>query len=225
MDTQRSADSYRGEDVKFIVMIKATYGVERVNLDRWLLNTGVPDLARTASRCVLNLVTPGEGSRFDAVIETWATSSKPLAALLLPAWTERTRAVAFQVSEHIEKDQLEMSPGHPTPAVKLIAGWTRRDDLSPIEARRHWDEHVPLANRVHVGCARYVRHWVQGIAHAHADDVPPYQGIAFQYYRTQMDLEQRSYDKPESVALINDDTAEFLSSADVMHVVEHSVKF
>lgn len=208
--------------MKFIVFLKAAPASGRAGLAGWLAETGAPTLAAHADRCVLNLVAGAADARFDAAVELWAADAEVLAALNARAWTAVADSVAYAVDEHIEKADFTPPAAGRTAAVKLVAGWTRRVDVSPAEARRHWDEHVPLANRIHVGCERYVRHWVRGVAQAHARDVPCYQGIAFQYYRTAEDLRERSFDRPESVAIIHDDVADFLTNTDVL-IVEETV--
>lgn len=128
--------------------------------------------------------------------------------------------VSYRVTELVEKDELRTA-GAPTPAVKLIAAWQARTDIARTEARRHWDEHVPLANRIHIGCVRYVRNWVDALAMSSSACPRPYQGIAFQYFRTREDLEQRSFDTPQSVHVIQNDVAEFIASFDVLIASEY----
>ena len=99
--------------------------------------------------------------------------------------------------------------------------WIGRSELTPAEQRRHWDEHVPLANRIHVGCTRYVRNWVEAPTANHGAAAPPYQGIAMQHFLTEQDLRERSFDSPTSVQVIKDDVAEFIAEHLVLQTIEY----
>lgn len=114
-----------------------------------------------------------------------------------------------------------MQRARPTPGIKLVAAWIGRDDVAREDLRRHWDEHVPLANRIHIGVRRYVRNWVTALASAPTPFPPPYQGFAFQYFDSQADLIERSFDRPESVQIIADDVADFISSHEVLLTTEY----
>jgi uncharacterized protein (TIGR02118 family) len=168
----------------------------------------------------VNLVR-GDGAPWHVVVEAWtgAVSLRELLRAGVPG--ECVAACAtYRVEELVEKDE-GPAPGWPVAGVRLIVPWRRRIDVSPGECRRHWDEHVPLANRVHVGVTRYVRNWVE---EAVGDDVakaPPYQGIASQHYPSEQDLRERSFDSPASVQAINDDVADFIVDPVVLQVVEY----
>ena len=105
--------------------------------------------------------------------------------------------------------------------MKLIAAWEARDDVTRTEVRRHWDEHVPLANRIHVGCAALRAQLGRCVGCELEPSARPYQGFAFQYFRTQQDLVERSFDRPESRAIIEADVADFLASCDVLLATEY----
>lgn len=209
--------------MKFMTFLAATQDPSAFG--DWVLRQFGPMLAAQAQGCVVNLVVPGESTPvWDAVLELWSDSDDVLALLDTPELRMRAaRSVTYAVTELPGKDSAARR-GQPTSGIKLIAAWTGRDDVAPTEIRRHWDEHVPLANRIHIGCERYVRNWVTALAIAPSPYPPAYRGVAFQYFASQQDLVERSFDKPESVQVINDDVADFLASCDVLLATEYLLK-
>ena len=169
----------------------------------------------------VNLVQRGDiAPPWDIVIEAWVNAAELVASLddddLRPLVAARA---IYRVEELVEKDQ-GPAEAWPVSGIRLIVPWTGRGDVTPAEQRRHWDEHVPLANRVHVGVTRYVRNWVEAVV-GDAAGVPPYQGIASQHYPSERDLHERSFDTPASVRVIHDDVAEFIAEPVVLRVTEY----
>jgi hypothetical protein len=68
---------------------------------------------------------------------------------------------------------------------------------------------------VHIGCARYVRHWVRSVGAA-GTPMPDWQGIAMQHFATPTDFEQRMFDSAESEAAVHADVAEFIGRFDTL---------
>jgi hypothetical protein len=184
------------------------------------LLTGFPALAQGASAVAVNLVqTADPGIRWHAVLEIWG--GQPETSLRdAEIGPHVARRAVYRVTEFVEKD---VGPERrwPTPGPKLIVPWVGRPDVTPAEQRRHWDEHVPLANRIHVGCTRYVRNWIEAPAPGSASTAPPYQGIAIQHFLTDADLRERSFDSPASVQVIHDDVADFIAEHVVLQAVEY----
>ncbi|MHC8320399.1 EthD domain-containing protein [Pseudomonas sp. GB2N2] len=205
--------------MKHIIFISAHPEQDTPQFERILLRETGPALAERCSGCIVNLVDALPVTRWNAIVEIWLDDKMSLASLnLAQSLGVISELACYSVSEHLEKTKLV--PGSLlTPAVKQIAAWERRLDINAAEARRHWDEHVPLANRVHIGCMRYVRHWVRSMTASRPS--PPYQGIAFQYFLTVDDLQNRMFDSPESVQQIVDDTSEFIERFDVFVCREH----
>jgi len=183
-----------------------------------LLTSFAPHADRGSVVAVNIVQDNGAPTPWDAVLEIW--SEEPDTRLWVGKGIDRhvSRSVAYLVSEFVEKD---IGPDRrwPTEGPKLIVPWVGRADLTPAERRRHWDEHVPLANRIHVGCTRYVRNWVE--APIDGDTAPPYQGIAMQHFPTVRDLQERSFDSPASVQAIHEDVAEFIAEHVVLQTVEY----
>jgi uncharacterized protein (TIGR02118 family) len=160
----------------------------------------------------------GNAAPWHVVIEAWTDAStlhEVLQATVPPRLV--ARRATYRVEELVEKDT-GPAAGWPVAGVRLLVPWTRRRDVSPSECRRHWDEHVVLANRIHVGVTRYVRNWVEAVD---GDDAPAYQGIASQHYPSERDLRERAFDAPASVQVINDDVAEFIAEPVVLQVTEY----
>lgn len=168
----------------------------------------------------VNLVQGDDDSvPWHVVIEAW-TDERTLAdfmSRLLPLISARA---VYRVTELVEKDE-GPGAGWPVAGVRMIVPWIGRSDVGPVEQRRHWDEHVPLANRIHVGVTRYVRNWVEGTVGDDARSAPPYRGIASQHYPSERDLRERSFDSPASVQVIVDDVADFIAEHTVLQVVEY----
>lgn len=188
----------------------------------FVLGRFAADVAARGRRCVVDCVLPGHtADLWDAVVEVPAESGEVADWLEAPALRERAARVAvYAVSESIGKDD-GLARGRPTPGVKVIVPWVGRDDVARSEQRRHWDEHVPLANRIHVGVRRYERNWVDALVLAPTPEPPAYQGVACQQFDSFDDLEKRSFDRPESVRVIQDDVADFIARFWVLLATEH----
>ena len=191
----------------------------------WVAERFAPDLAARVEACVLNQVLDGSPSdTWTALVEAWGDGADVLACCDTAELRGRAaRIAAYACTEVVEKDD-GVVRGEPTPGVKLIAPWIGRDDVARTQIRRHWDEHVPLANRIHIGVRRYVRNWIEGVALAPTPFPPPYQGVAFQYFDSPKDLAERSFDRPESVQIITDDVADFITRHEVLLATEHVIK-
>ena len=169
----------------------------------------------------VNIVQRDTNAPWHVVIEAWTDQDTLLESLRAAALESMVAAQAiYRVTELVEKDE-GPGAGWPVSGVRLIVPWVGRSDVSPSERRRHWNEHVPLANRVHVGVTRYVRNWVEGPVGDDAASAPPYQGIASQHYASERDMIERSFDSPASVQVINDDVADFIAEHVVLLVTEY----
>ena len=169
----------------------------------------------------VNIVPRDTDAPWHVVIEGWADQGTLGESLRRAALDSLVATQAmYQVTEFVEIDA-GPGPGWPVSGVRLIVPWIGRTDVSPGERRRHWDEHVPLAKRIHIGVTRYVRNWVEGPVGDDSALAPPYQGIASQHYPSERDLHERSFDSPASVQVINDDVAEFIAEHVVLPVTEY----
>lgn len=202
--------------MKHIVFLEADGPVPALHerqLERWARGTPPGCDALT-----VNAVLPGDApAPWDAVVELWTSSATLAPALLDELRAGSARWAAYRVTEMVEKE-VGTSPGWPTPGIKMIVPWFGRPDVTRAEQRRHWDEHVPLANRIHVGVSRYVRNWVEARL---PSDAPDYGGIAMQSFPTLADLQERLFDAPASVQVILDDVAEFIADHVALTVAEY----
>ncbi len=172
----------------------------------------------------VNVVQSGaEPAPWDIVIELWLDRRNPAAPFaLFGVIPPGTRVATCLVEELVEKDA-GPARGWPTPGIKMIVPWIGRADVPPHEQRRHWDEHVPLANRIHVGVTRYVRNWIEQSTASAPLPTPAWQGIAMQLFASEADLRDRLFDRPENVQVILDDVADFIASHDALVVTEYHV--
>jgi EthD domain len=191
------------------------------SLHAWLLDRFSPP-ARERIAVVVNLVqNPAAPSPWHAVLEVWGDDPAAHALMSRETFENRvSRHAAYRVTELVEKD-IGLERQWPTMGPKLVVPWIGRAELTSAELRRHWDEHVPLANRIHVGVTRYVRNWVETPVRGDATVIPPYQGIAMQSFPSERDLRERSFDTPASVQVILDDVAEFIAEHVVLQVIEY----
>jgi hypothetical protein len=204
---------------KFISLVRSRSG-DSLALRRWLLEEFAPQLARAGLPCAVNVVGEPSANLAHVVLETWAADPADVARIHTSKVLEQAHLVTYLVREWIEKDELGAA-GSPTSAIKLIAAWEAREDVARTDVRRHWDEHVPLANAIHIGCVRYVRNWVDGLAASSEYYPRSYQGFACQYFRSHQELVERSFDRPENRAVIEADVADFLTRFDVLLTTEY----
>lgn len=206
--------------MKHILCISAPAQHNHHAFARVLLEDAGPRWAQQSLGCIVNLVTGDPQPHWHAIVELWLADETPFESLDIAQYADVIHEyAAYSVSEQVEKDEL-LDSNQRTTAIKQIAAWQRRSNITSAQAQQLWDKHVPLANRVHVGCVRYVRHRVLGAS----SPSPAYEGFAFQYFLTQQDLQARMFDKPESVQLIMDDTSQFIEQFEVFVCQEHIVK-
>jgi hypothetical protein len=85
--------------------------------------------------------------------------------------------------------------------VKFLSLMTFHDDLPSATARRLWAHHAPLALRVHVGMARYVRDWVEELSPAELP-VPRFHGIAELHFPSVQAMTEHWFDSEAGRAAI-----------------------
>jgi hypothetical protein len=124
--------------------------------------------------------------------------------------------VAVRVEETVEKDELPRPVGR-APGVKFLSLMTFQPDLPEAAARRLWAHHAPLARRVHIGMARYVRDWVVG-----GDAF--FHGIAELHFPSVEAMTTRWFDSEAGRAAIAHDVGHFLLRATRLYTTEHVLK-
>lgn len=183
----------------------------------WLLGSFCPRILNQCFEITVNIIqVKKQPSRWDAVLEIKAREDSVINALAADDLHARTSSIiAYRAEEMIEKDD-GLVRGSPTAGVKLLCPWSRHQSLSARKCRRHWDEHVPLANRVHIGVCCYVRNWIEDILYASTQQPPDYQGMAVQYFNSYLGLKEESFDKPESEKVIQKDIAVFIDQFELL---------
>ena len=181
-----------------------------------VLKLRVPGLQRLTVN-VLDLAQPQGGKMeeappYDVVAEIWLDDAGGSRRVLSAPGC----VAVYRVGTSIEKD--EPYDLDAPPRVKLFSFITPVAGLTDREFRRHWDEHVPIALRVHTACAQYVRHFVEASL---PDDAPPVRGIGMIAMRTVHDLTLRMFNSPQGQADVVADTAEFVGNRLVFHATEH----
>ena len=198
--------------MSFMILAKVESPADRPAFRSWMREVFPARYKDRIDRCTVTLALETDGSAdYDALIEGEG-GSRPLFEDLRDALLERGAVMtAYSVTPMVEK-------APPTPrldAVKMVACIRQRPDVSKVETRRHWDEHVPLALRIHVGASRYVRNWVEDVIVSSAFSPGFYPGIATLSFHTDDDYLNGRFDKPENEQVIMDDVAEFMDGVDM----------
>ena len=158
---------------------------------------------------------PGEPD-FDAVLDLRGEAPAIEAALAAAAAIPAGTRLAVRVEERLEKDELPRAEGR-APGVKFLSLMRFQDDLPEPAARRLWAHHAPLALRVHVGMARYLRDWV----------VSPgagFHGIAELHFPSVEAMMTRWFDSEEGRAAILHDVGHFLLRSTRLYTTEHVLR-
>lgn len=167
-----------------------------------------------AEDCRVSRPIERQDSGYDLLLEQEGGSPRVL-DVLYRQFSEQATLASYLVEECVERDSPALATGTGPHGRKLVTCWRARADLTSAQARQRWDEHVPLARRIHVGCQRYVRNWVLALVRASGDFPPIYSGFAFQYFASARDLAERLFDSPESAGVIQHDVAAFIDTFEV----------
>ncbi|TLX70632.1 hypothetical protein FAS41_27370 [Pseudomonas nicosulfuronedens] len=151
---------------------------------------------------------------YDLLLEQAGDSPKVL-DVLYRQFADQATLASYLVEECVEKDSPTLPADTGPNGRKLVTCWRARADLTSAQTRQRWDEHVPLAKRIHVGCQRYERNWVQALVRASGDFPPIYAGFAFQYFASAQDLAERLFDTPENAGVIQRDVDAFIAAFEV----------
>jgi len=194
---------------------------------------GLPALLRhrpwatEASRIVVHLPLPSVPASeeesacapCDAVIEIWSSEAvHPFIATdaaLAGAWLDIRGS-----EEIIGKAGEGMPPPGVTPGLSQLSFIEAIADLPRSEVERHWSEHIPLADAIHIGMNRYVQDRFSPAESANAR----WFGMAHLHFPDERALTEGLFRRPEDIALITTDVAEFVAEHATMTVIEHVVK-
>lgn len=147
-----------------------------------------------------------EPGAYLGMIEVWGESSAVLrSAAAQPGW----QVSIWRVRERIESRKFIEREGE-VPGLRFVSPIWRREGLDRAQMRQGWNEHVPLALRIHVGCARYVRNWIETPGDGDPD------GIAGLTYLTRDDYDQRRYAYPGANEEIAADVRRFAGQFEIL---------
>ena len=176
----------------------------------WMQEEFAAEFGKHLASLTVTLAICDAKGAYDALVEGDCDSTAVLERLRERLTQHGAVMTCYAVERLVEKTP-------PTPhadAVKMVACIQQLPDLPLFEVRRRWDAHVPLALRIHIGAARYVRNWVNELLLTSAPSPPHYCGIATMSFRTTEDLQDRQYDRPQNQQVILDDVARFMARAD-----------
>jgi hypothetical protein len=205
------------------MLLRAGSGQSHI-LQDWMLHEFAP--AQHASHQIivnlavdepegLNLYGSSEnlaGERCDLVLEavvddehTWPVF---LQALQRQAPMELSMLHAYAVSVTTVIHREGFVPSRPTPGYKLLRGLYLFDDLPDVAAQRMWAHHSELAKRVHLGLARYARHWVTARL---TPESPQVRGFSDLHFPDEESLRLRYFDSDRGRQEILHDIGHFIA--------------
>jgi len=162
---------------------------------------------------------------FEALVETWFSTTEEFrraSRTLDTGLLERGAGfISLRVTPWLEKDPriAEAGPSGARPAMTWVSPVTFLPGLAPAEARRHWDEHVPIALRVHRGLTKYERNWVDEVM-ARSPDVPAFDAYADFAVARMEDFRENFFPAPEDIREIGADIADFLDRRGIVYLTD-----
>ena len=199
-------------------LLRAAPGLDALSVDLVDATPAVPPWQRPGEP-----VAPSEPP-FDAVLDLWGPEPALAAALAhAAAATPGAPRASARVTERVEKNELPRPAGRAAPGVKFLSLMTFQEDLPPAVAQRLWAHHAKLALRVHIGMARYVRDWVEGLG-PDPLPVPRFHGIAELHFPSVQAMTEQWFDSEAGREAIVHDVGHFLSRATRLYTTEHVLK-
>lgn len=195
-----------GEEATLVERLRAILdadaGIRRIRLDTPIDSD---DAASTGTRIGGLVEAWGERSALGRLAEALRTVRSP-GAYFVEAWQEKGADVVPEDRE----------------SQKAVGILVRHWDLAPGDIRRGWDEHVPLALRIHRGMTSYTRNWVVDPLPHSAD----FFGFAMLRFASARSLEEEYFIHPEeeSRAAIIADVARFVGLAIRLTVRERLIE-
>jgi hypothetical protein len=162
---------------------------------RWVLDLALPDQALLRAK---NPKVPEGPPRFDGVVWGWDVDEATVPPV--PAWV--SVVAAYDVEEH---PGFDLGAVIGEPAIKQISWVAQRDDISVDEFRKHYREHIDIT-RDHHGVARYQQNDVARVL----GDAPHADGFSELWFRDADEFTNRFYLHDDSVAVVREDTTEFI---------------
>lgn len=195
-------------------------------LKAWCLETLAPRMLSRGTqvdRLIVNLALPTpvdqpygsgeslEGDAFDVVLQVWVQDLAQFHRALAPlggALAERVRVQhLYRLTDTEVFNRFDPRPAGASPGIKLLRGLYLFDDLPDAAAQRMWAHHSGLATRVHVGLARYARHWVDEVL---TPGSPRIRGLSDLHFPDEAALRERYFDSPRGRDEIMHDIGHFI---------------
>ncbi|SEJ14127.1 hypothetical protein SAMN05216201_10534 [Pseudomonas linyingensis] len=151
------------------------------------------------------------GPQYEVILQVWCESGADFERLLavgeaeLQEWVEVLHCYRITETEVLHKPDLLV--GKPTPGYKLLRGLFFHEDMPDSAVQRSWERHQHLAVKVHVGLARYVRHWVDEVL---SEDAPAIRGLSELHFPSEEALLERYFDSPRGQEEILHDIGHFI---------------
>jgi hypothetical protein len=210
------------------IMIQACANEHRADeLKAWCLGTLGPALLSGGSmieRLIVNLAVPFpaadpygsgeslEGEAFDVVLQIWAPRFDAIVRSMLPVAAEFAARTRVQHVYRLIETEVLRAANLPrqgeSPGFKLLRGLFLFDDLPDSAAQRLWAHHSGLAVKVHVGLARYARHWVDSLL---TPGSPTIRGLSDLHFPDEESVRNRYFDSPRGRDEIAHDIGHFIS--------------
>lgn len=209
--------------MRALVLLRAGAGQSHT-LQEWMVHEFAP-AQHAPQRMVVNLAVDEPegvnlygsseahaGERCDLVLEVSVDDERTwpvfLQELQRQAPVELPMLHAYAVSVTTVMHREGFAPGGPTPGYKLLRGLYLFDDLPDVAAQRIWAHHSELAKRVHVGLARYARHWVTARLTPNA---PQVRGFSDLHFPDEESLRLRYFDSDRGRQEILHDIGHFIA--------------
>ena len=192
--------------MSFVILAKSETQARRPSFRGWIRDHFPERFKDRIKGCTVTIALDSEPDAvYDVVIEGDGGSRALFEEIRDTFMDQGAVMTAYSVARMVEKTP----PAARLDQVKLVACLGGDPAVSRIETRRHWNEHVPLALRIHIGASRYLRNWVEGLILTSEFSPRLYVGIAMMSFHTVEDYKERLFDIPENVKVIRDDMAEF----------------
>jgi hypothetical protein len=211
------------------VMIQARAAAQEESdaFKRWSLEQWAPRVLEEdagVARLIVNLATAipalqpyGNaeslgGDAFDVVVQIYLQNGSDYERVVkpnLPCLQDRSGAYhAYRVTESEVLHKPALIRSAPTPGIKLMRGLFIFEDLPDTAARRMWAHHSSLAEKVHVGLARYARHWVDGVL---TEGSPMIRGLSDLHFPDEQTMRDLYFDSPRGRDEIMHDLGHFIA--------------
>ncbi|MDM0116086.1 hypothetical protein QTI66_28350 [Variovorax sp. J22R133] len=113
----------------------------------------------------------------------------------------------YRMSETVVLERPEQLQGNPSPGYKLMRGLFFYSDMPDSAVKRSWARHQDLAVKVHIGLARYVRHWVDEVL---TEGAPGIRGMSDLHFPSADAMINRYFDSPRGRDEILHDIGHFI---------------